>query len=400
MVMPPARQSTADVLRGEAGTIAILKGWVASKSIVGGIVFLTVRDGSGYVQVSGKRGITNEEAFERMKRVNVESAVSVLGEVKEDRRAPGGKEVLVKDFEVIAPADTWPITKSAVKSIAYLYDNRHLSIRGRKALSVMKVREELVLASIDFFKQKGFHLIQTPSLVQSACEGGATLFELDYFGETAYLSQSAQLYEEAAICALEKVFVIQPAFRAEKSKTPKHLTEFWMVEAEWAFSDQEDNLKLQEEFVVYITRRVAERRAKELKTLGRAFRPPEPPFPRITYDEVRSMSERKGIIFEWGDDIPTEAEGLVSRSFEKPVFITDYPLRARSFYHATRPDNEAITLSDDLIAPEGFGEIVTGGQRIHKYDVLLERLKKLELPIEAFRWYLDLRRYGLPPHCG
>jgi asparaginyl-tRNA synthetase len=231
-------------------------------------------------------------------------------------------------------------------------------------------------------------------------EGGATLFKLDYFGEPAYLSQSAQLYEEAAICAFEKVFIYQPAFRAEKSKTSKHLTEFWMIEAEQAFAEQSDNLRLQEELVTHMAERVVERCCAELHRLGRTLRIPSRPFPQISYDEVRDRAARRGIEFAWGEDLPTEAEKLVSLSFEDPVFVTDYPLSARSFYHMTKDARGKVTLSADLMAPEGYGEIATGGQRLHDYEVLVDRVSRQELPPESFQWYLDLRKYGLPPHSG
>lgn len=377
-----------------------LNGWVVTKSTVGGLLFLLIRDGSGYIQIVGKKGVTDESFINRMKDVTIESAVRVKGQLRDDPRAPGGKELTVKEFEVIAPSEKWPITKSAVKSSAFLYDNRHLSIRGKKSSSVMKIRSEFINAAFDFFTEHDFVYINAPSIVQSAVEGGATLFGIDYFGKKAYLTQSAQLYEEAAICAFGKVFIMQPAFRAEKSKTAKHLTEFVMIEAEVAFNEQKDNMKLQEDLVNYICSRIVEKRSKELEILGRKFVVPEKPFPKITYDEVRDTAGKNGINFEWGEDIPTEAERLISKMFDKPFFVTDYPLSARSFYHMTKPDNDKVTLSADLIAPEGFGEIATGGQRMHDYNLLVERLKQQELPIESFQWYVDLRKYGMPPHAG
>jgi len=384
----------------EQGSTVELNGWVVTKSTVGGLLFLLIRDGSGYIQVVGKKGVTDEQFINKMKDVTIESAVRVKGSLRDDPRAPGGKELTVKEFEVIAPSKKWPITKSAVKSSAFLYDNRHLSIRGKKSSSVMKIRSEFINAAFDFFTERDFVYINAPSIVQSAVEGGATLFGIDYFGKKTYLTQSAQLYEEAAICAFGKVFIVQPAFRAEKSKTAKHLTEFMMIEAEVAFNEQVDNMRLQEDLVNYICIRIVEKRSKELEILGRKFTVPEKPFQRITYDEVRETAGKNGINFEWGEDIPTEAERLVSKMFEKPFFVTDYPLSARSFYHMTKPDNDKVTLSADLIAPEGFGEIATGGQRIHDYNTLVERLKQQELPTESFQWYVDLRKYGMPPHAG
>jgi len=393
-------QSIKESLALAQGNEVELHGWIVTKSTVGGLLFLLIRDGSGYIQIVGKKGVTDEQSISKMKDVSIESAVRVKGQLRDDSRAPGGKELTVKEFEIIAQSEKWPITKSAVRSSAFLYDNRHLSIRGRKSSSIMKIRSEFIKATFDFFTECDFVYINAPSIVQSAVEGGATLFGIDYFGKKAYLTQSAQLYEEAAICAFGKVFIMQPAFRAEKSKTAKHLTEFVMIEAEVAFNEQADNMKLQEDLVNYVCARIVEKKSKELEILGRKFAVPEKPFPKITYDEVRDTAGKNGINFEWGEDIPTEAERLVSKMFDKPFFVTDYPLSARSFYHMTKPDNDKVTLSADLIAPEGFGEIATGGQRIHDYNSLVERLKQQGLPSESFQWYVDLRKYGMPPHAG
>ncbi len=393
-------QSIREVLALQAGDNVELHGWVVIKNTVGALLFLTIRDGSGYIQVVGKKGATDEQFLNMMKDVTIESAVKIKGQLRDDARAPGGKELTVKELEIIAKAEKWPITKSAVKSSAFLYDNRHLSIRGKKSSSIMKIRSEFIKAAFDYFVEHDFVYINAPSIVQSAVEGGSTLFGLDYFGKKASLTQSAQLYEEAAICAFGRVFIMQPAFRAEKSKTSKHLTEFLMIEAEVAFNEQQDNMKLQEDLVNYICVRIMEKRSKELEILGRQFNVPEKPFPRITYDEARDIAAKNNINFEWGEDIPTEAERLISKTFDRPFFITDYPLSARSFYHMTKEDNNKITLSADLIAPEGFGEIATGGQRIHDYGFLVNRLKQYELSTESFQWYVDLRKYGMPPHAG
>jgi asparaginyl-tRNA synthetase len=394
------KQTISEALAMQHGSNVELRGWVVVKNTVGALLFLTIRDGSGYMQVVGKKGVTDEQFLDLMKDVTVESAVRVKGQLRDDARAPGGKELTVKEMEVIARAEKWPITKSAVKSSAFLYDNRHLSIRGKKSSSIMKIRSEFIKAAFDFFVERDFVYINAPSIVQSAVEGGSTLFDIDYFGKKASLTQSAQLYEEAAICAFGKVFIMQPAFRAEKSKTSKHLTEFVMIEAEVAFNEQADNMRLQEDLVNRVCGRIVEKRSKELEILGREFSVPEKPFPRITYDEARETAIKNNINFEWGEDIPTEAERLISKTFDRPFFITDYPLSARSFYHMTKPDNDKVTLSADLIAPNGFGEIATGGQRIHDYNFLVERLKQYELSPESFQWYVDLRKYGMPPHAG
>jgi asparaginyl-tRNA synthetase len=388
------------VFSAKDGERVPLHGWVVRKNTIGGVVFALIRDGTGYVQVSGKKGVTPQEAFDQLRAVTREYAVKLEGTVKSDPRAPGGKEVLVSQFEILAKAETWPITRTAVKSASYLYDIRHLSIRGRKTIAAMKVRSEVIGAAFDFFRSAGFTLISAPTFVGAAVEGGSTLFAVDYFGRKAYLSQSAQFYEEASLPALEKVWILQPAFRAEKSKTAKHLTEFWMIEAEQAFTEQEHNMELQEQLVAFTTRRIVDNRQNELGVLGRELRIPKLPFPKITYDEFRERAREGGHEFKWGEDIPTDAERDISLSFDSPFFITDYPLSARSFYHLTYSDRPDVTRSADLIAPEGYGELATGGQRIADYDLLLGRIKSQDLPPEAFRWYLDLRKYGMPSHTG
>jgi asparaginyl-tRNA synthetase len=366
---------------------------------VGGLVFVVLRDGSGYVQVSAKKGVAGG-AFESAKEVTKESAVVVRGEVRDDERAPGGKEVAATEFMIVAKAQSWPITKTAVKSASFLFDKRHLSIRGPKAIATMRIRAEVIGAAFDYFRENGFQLISAPTFVQAAVEGGSTLFSVDYFGKKVNLSQSAQFYEEAALPALQKVWIFQPAFRAEKSKTAKHLTEFWMIEAEQAFTEQPENMRVQEGLLSKMVERVLERRHAELKTLGRTLKQPRLPFPRITYDEARSIAAEKGLGFEWGEDLPTEAERAISMTQDSPFFITDYPLSARAFYHMTYPDRPKVTKSADLIAPEGVGELATGGQRIHDYDQLMERISNQDLPTESFSWYLELRKFGMPPHSG
>jgi len=377
-----------------------LLGWIALKNRVGGLVFFRLRDGSGIIQVTARKNDVSEGVWKELLNARVESAVYVYGTVREDPRAPGGKEVKLEFFSTIAPSEEWPITKNTIKSVSFLYDHRHLALRGPKTSAIMRVRSQFLKACFDFFFSRGYCFIQAPLIVQAACEGGATLFPIEYFGKEAYLSQSAQLYEEAAICALEKVFIVQPAFRAEKSKTPRHLTEFWMVEAEAAFMELDDVIKLQEELLCYIEDHVKRECQKELNVLGRKIEELEPPFPKITYDEALQIAERKGYPFEWGDDIPTEAERAISKEFDKPFFITKYPVTARSFYHMPDPKDPRKTLSADLMAPEGYGEIATGGQRIHDYDLLYKKIIEFGLNPESMKWYLELRKYGMPPHSG
>lgn len=396
----PKRLRIKQVFSSEAGELVEVRGWVASKNSMGGLVFVLIRDGTGYIQASAKKGLTPPEQLAAVAASTKESAVVVTGAVRVDTRAPGGKEISVREFKTVSLAETWPITKTAAASRSYLYDMRHLSIRSRKAGATMKIRSEVVAASFDYFRDRGFTLISAPTFVQAAVEGGSTLFGVDYFGKKAYLSQSAQFYEEAALASLEKVWIYQPAFRAEKSRTSKHLTEFWMLEAEQAFAEQSDNMKLQEELLAFIVKRVTENRAEEMRVLGRQVAVPPLPFERITYDEVRDLATKEGVPFEWGEDVPTEVERLVSMAHENPFFITDYPLSARSFYHMTYPDRPQVTKSADLIAPGGFGELATGGQRIASYEMLMERIRSQDLPPEAFGWYLDLRKYGMPDHSG
>ena len=392
--------SAADIIEGKGPKEVEIRGWVARKHTVGGLVFALIRDGTGYVQVSARKGSLPDDDFEAARGATRESAVVARGEVKEDRRAPGGKEVSAREFGVVARAETWPITKTAAKSASYLFDVRHLSIRGPKAVASMRIRTEVVGAAFDYFRSRGFTLISGPTFVQAAVEGGSTLFPVDYFGKQAYLSQSAQFYEEAALPALQKVWIYQPAFRAEKSKTNKHLTEFWMIEAEQAFADQEANMTLIEGLLAAMVKRVLDNRQEDLKTLGRTLKEVDLPLRRITYDQAMELAAKEGHGFQWGDDIGAEAERFISKAFDSPFFITDYPLSARAFYHMTYPDRPRVTKSADLIAPEGFGELATGGQRIHDQAELMERIASQELPAEAFSWYLDLRRFGMPPHSG
>lgn len=392
--------SASEIIRGRSQNKVELRGWVSRKHTVGGLIFASIRDGTGYVQVSVKKGTLPDKDFESAKGATRESAVVIRGEVKDDSRAPGGKEVAARAFEIIAGAQTWPITKTAAKSASYLFDVRHLSIRGPKAIATLRIRTEVVSSTFDYFRQKGFTLISAPTFVQAAVEGGSTLFPVDYFGKAAFLSQSAQFYEEAALPALQKVWIYQPAFRAEKSKTSKHLTEFWMIEAEHAFADQSDNLNLLEGLLAAMVKGVVENRQDDLKTLGRTMKEIPLPLQRITYDEVREIAKKKGFGFEWGEDIGAEAERAISTSFDSPFFVTDYPLSARAFYHMTYPDRPKVTMSADLMAPEGIGELATSGQRIHDQNQLMDRISSQELPAEAFSWYLELRKYGMPPHSG
>jgi asparaginyl-tRNA synthetase len=397
----PVRSHTAsDALKAPAGTTVELLGWVSVSNVVGGLVFLRLRDGSGYIQLAAKKGSAPDAAWEAARGVAVESAVYAKGATRDDPRAPGGKEVSIRDFRIISPSEQWPITESAIRSSKALYDLRHLALRGPKTAAVLKIRSKVVDVTTQYFFQRGYTLIQPPILVKAAVEGGSTLFPVKYFDQTAYLSQSAQLYEEAAICSFDRVFILQPAFRAEKSKTSRHLTEFWMIEAELAFAGLNDLMKVEEELVRSIASGIKEGCKTELETLGKTIKVPEPPFPKITYDEAIRIAAGKGIHMEWGEDLGTEAERVVSMEFNAPVFVTGYPVKARSFYHVSDPDKLEATMSADLLAPGGYGEIATGGQRIYQYDVLYKKVQDFGIDPASMTWYLELRKYGLPPHSG
>lgn len=396
------RNSNSMDAKGRAeGEKVRLLGWIASRREHGKKIFMNLRDRYGYIQLVASADMLPPEKFELVKKTNIESAVAVEGVVKRDERAPGGAEVHLTDFIVISPAEPWPITLSALRNPGFLYDMRHLTIRGPKSRTVMLIRAELIRAMVEYFLKNDYVWIQAPTFITAAVEGGATLFPVKYFDRVAYLTQSAQFYEEAAICAFEKVFVVQPSFRSEKSRTRKHLTEFWHVEAEVAFATHEDIMKVEEELLYYAISRVVERMGREVEFIrGSPLKPPEPPYERIRYDEAISMLQSRGIDIEWGQDFGAEAERELSRQFEKPFFVTHFPVVTRSFYHMDDPNNPEVTLSSDLYAPEGYGEITSGGQRIHEYDKLYEKIKRFGLNPDDYKWYLELRKYGMPPHSG
>lgn len=376
-----------------------LGGWVYTKRVHGGLIFITLRDGSGRIQVAIHKHEVNPKVFEEAERVTRESSVVVKGVVKEDRRAPGGLEIRCTDLNIIGLSEEFPIRKGV--GLNFLLDHRHLYLRSPKANAILRIRSEVCKAARNWLEGHGFIEVHAPILITAACEGGATLFPAEYFGSKVYLTQSAQLYEEAGITTLDKVYCIGPSFRAEKSRTRRHLTEFWQIECEVSFATHEDIMEIEEELVSHICRWIVDRCGKELKLLGRSgFKPPTPPFDRITYDEALESLRKIGVEVPWGQDLTTEAERTLSTRREKPFFITCYPLSTRSFYHMPNPENPSLSLSSDLMAPEGFGELATGGQRIHDYNLLLERIKEHQLPIESYAWYLDLRKYGTVPHAG
>ena len=392
------RQYINEISEEWEGRTVRLAGWVYRKRTHGNLIFFILRDGTGFIQVAIHRDKVDEKSFSEAEKATVESSVIVEGTVAKDPRAPGGLEIRASKVQLVGLAETWPITKTAGR--VFLLDNRHLHLRSEKVRAVLLVRHEVCRAAREWLESHGFVEVHAPIIITAACEGGATLFPLEYFGRQAYLTQSAQLYEEAAITSLGKVYTIAPSFRAEKSRTRAHLTEFWQIECEVAFATHEDIMKIEEELVKYICDKVVERRSDCLKTLGREFRPPKLPFERITYDEALEILESKGMHVEWGEDFGADEIRTLSLSFDNPFFITRFPLSARSFYHMPEEDDPRVSKSSDMIAPEGYGEISTGGQRIHDYDLLVKRIKEQDLPLESYKWYLDLRKYGTVPQSG
>lgn len=380
-----------------------LKGWLYNKRSSGKIMFLIVRDGTGLIQCVVSKGDVGDELFSRLDKLNQESSLIVHGTVRKDSRAPGGYEISVTGCEIVSEAfDDYPITLKE-HGIEFLLDHRHLWIRTPRQRNILVIRSEIIKACRDFLHSEGFVNVDTPILTPSACEGTTTLFPVEYFGEQAYLSQSGQLYNEAAIMALGKVYCFGPAFRAEKSKTRRHLTEFWMVEPEAAFMGFEELLELEERMICYIVQHVLTNCRRLLEEIGRDIGKLEriiPPFPRLTYTEAVDLLKRKGLEITWGDDFGAPHETTISLEYDKPVFVTHFPAKIKAFYMQPDPENPDTVLGADLLAPEGYGEIIGGGERIHDYNLLLERIKEHNLPQADYEWYLDLRRYGSVPHSG
>ena len=396
--------SVSDILDGKLTEKEVeVKGWLLTKRSSGGVQFLIVRDGTGMIQATVHKDEVVEKVFEDADKLTQESSIIIKGTVKEDRRAPGGYEIRVKDLQIVHLAEReYPLAKKE-HGIDFLMRFRQLWIRSPRQFAILKIRAEVVKACRDFLDENGFTLTDSPILTPAAVEGVATLFEVPYFGDKAFLTQSGQLYVEATIAAFGKVYCFGPTFRAEKSKTPRHLTEFWMVEPEMAFCGFEENLKLQEDMVTYIVRRVLERRSRELAVLKRDVKPlkkVEPPFDRISYTEAVEMLQRAGHKIEWGEDLGAPHERFISLQFEKPVFVHRYPAKAKAFYMQPDPQDPKVVLCADLMAPEGYGEIIGGSQRIHDLKLLEQRIEEFGLPKKAYEWYLDLRRYGSVPHSG
>jgi len=380
-----------------------IAGWLYHKRSSGKIKFLVLRDGTGYVQCVYFKGNVSDDIFDIADRIGQESSIIVTGKVKQEPKAPGGYEIDASDLKIIHETHDYPITPKE-HGIEFLLDNRHLWLRSKRQVAIMKVRHRIVKAIRDFFDGKGFTLLDTPILTPSACEGTSTLFETPYFDlGSAYLTQSGQLYAEAGALALGKVYTFGPTFRAEKSKTRRHLTEFWMIEPEIAFADLHDDMDLAEEFLEHIVQTVLKDKEEELKILERdttKLQNVKRPFPRVHYDEAVEILRKNGVDFQWGNDFGGGDETIISEQFDRPVMVHHYPAEIKAFYMKRDPENPKYALAVDVLAPEGYGEIIGGSQREDNLELLLERIREHNLPQSAFEWYLDLRRFGSVPHAG
>jgi len=398
--MPSAR--IAD-LRAHVGEEVLLRGWLHNKRSSGKLQFLIVRDGSGFAQAVMARAAVPPEAWEAAERAGQESALELTGKVREDKRAPGGYEIDTTGIRVLQAVHDYPITPKE-HGTAFLMEHRHLWLRSQRQHAVIRVRHAVIKATRDYLDDEGYTLVDTPIFTPAACEGTTTLFAVPYFDEgTAYLTQSGQLYNEATAAAHGKVYCFGPTFRAEKSKTRRHLTEFWMVEPEIAFAHLEDAIRLAEGLVCRVVERVLEMRKEELKTLERDTAKLEvvkPPFPRLHYDEAIKLIQSKGSPTQWGGDFGGTDETVIAEAYDRPVVVHRFPAQVKAFYMAVDPERPELSLSADILAPEGYGEIVGGGERLADGERLLQQIEAHQLPEEAFRWYVDLRRYGTFPHAG
>ena len=393
---------TVKELAAHDGEKVTLDGWVYNKRSSGKVRFLILRDGSGYLQCVAFVRDVPPEVFELMDRVTLESSVTVEGTVRIDQRAPGGVELSLSGLVLHHMAEEYPIGKKE-HGTGFLMENRHLWLRSSRQVAILRVRSEIEQAFRDYFYESGFTLIDSPILTPAACEGTTTLFETDYFGEKAYLSQSGQLYLEPACMALGKVYCFGPTFRAEKSKTRRHLMEFWMLEPEMAFAGLDDVMALSEDFLVSVVSRILDRCPEELKILERdtsKLEKVQKPFPRVQYkDAVRQLHEL-GSDLKYGDDFGGDDETILTQQYDRPIMVHRYPASVKAFYMEPDPEDPSLALCVDVLAPEGYGEIVGGSERIHDHDLLLSRIQEHGLPVEAFQWYLDIRRYGTVKHGG
>jgi asparaginyl-tRNA synthetase len=400
--------TVADIFSGKFdGEHVVLRGWLHHIRSSGGILFLQLRDGSGVIQCTLKKDKVDTAEFERLSATPIESTIEISGEVKEDARAPRGYEIQVEKVAVpYAAEEGYPIAAEKSRRLHgpdFLLDHRHLWLRSQKMQTIMRIRGRLIDEARRWLIDHGYLEVQVPILVNAAVEGGSTLFSVKYFGEKAYLTQSWQLYAEAMISSVGKIFTLAPSFRAEKSRTRRHLTEYWHLEVEAPWMELDGLMRLEEELVTHMCQEIRKTMAEELKSVGRdpeELAKVKPPFPRITYDEALELIRKSRSGFKWGTDIAYEEEKVLTESFDLPFFVSHFPKSVKAFYHMPDPKNPKVTLSTDLLAPEGYGEITGGGQRIHDLQQLLSRIKEEKLNAEDYKWYVDLRRYGTVPHSG
>jgi asparaginyl-tRNA synthetase len=395
--------SIKDVFSLSEGTEVTIRGWVYRKRELRDKIFLVIRDGSGIIQTVVDK--SNQQVAGVASKLNIESSVVLTGTVRREPRAPGGSEIHVRSIDWYYVGEAFPINEDAAKADSeYLLDVRHLWIRSRRMWAVLRVRHTVFGAIHEFFRSRGYYEVQGPMFVSAAVEGGATLFPVKYFDrEGVYLTQSSQFYLEVMIYALEKVYTIAPSFRAEPSRTRRHLTEFWHAEAEEAWLQFDGLLNLLEDLVTYVVDKVLEERQDELKLLNRDVKVLEnvkPPFYRVSYDEAIGILQGKGLKIKWGDDIGADEERVLTLQFDKPILLHHFPEQVKAFYHRNDPAKPETTLSVDVLAPEGYGEVIGGGERIYDYEELLSKIKRFGLRPEDYDWYLDLRRFGSVPHAG
>ncbi len=379
-----------------------LNGWLYNKRSSGKLHFLQVRDGSGIIQCVVFKGDVEPDIFDLCSHLDQESSLEITGHVRKDERSPLGYELGVSNVQLVGESGDYPITPKE-HGVSFLLDNRHLWLRSSRPHAILKIRSEICKACRDFMEERDFTLIDAPIFTPAACEGTSTLFETEYFDQKAYLTQSGQLYMEAAAMAFGNVYCFGPTFRAEKSKTRRHLTEFWMIEPEMAFCDLKKDMEVAEEFVYYILQRVLDRRRDELELLERDVTTLEKvtfPFPRLSYDDAIDKLQELGSDIEWGTDLGGDDETLLSNQYDSPILVHRYPLDVKAFYMKEDPEDNRLALCVDMLAPEGYGEIIGGGQREDNLSVLDRKIKEHELPPEAFKWYADLRQYGSVPHAG
>jgi len=397
-----AERVSIDQIGNFEGQDVKIYGWLYNKRSSGKLRFLLIRDGSAVIQAVVFKGDVSEAVFERADALQQESSCIITGNVRKDERSPIGYEIQVKDIEVVHIGEEYPITKKE-HGVDFLMDHRHLWLRSSRQHAILRIRHEIIRAAREFFDQRHFVLIDTPIFTPNAAEGTTTLFGTDYFGSNAYLTQSGQLYGEAAAMAFGKIYCFGPTFRAEKSKTRRHLTEFWMIEPEVAYFDLNDDMQLAEEFVTHLVKSVLRNRAAELKSIERdttMLEKVETPFPKIHYNEAAEILNGAETEFKYGDDFGGTDETIISEKFDRPVIVHHYPAEIKAFYMKRDPADDRFALAMDMLAPEGYGEIIGGSQREDDYDTLLKRIREHGLPEEAFQWYLDLRRYGSVPHAG